>query len=68
MSVEVQRFDDAQTFPDEAGPLLVVHEAGHNLTFGIASTIVVDPDRFRDRATPTVIAIDQWTFEQASPS
>ena len=70
MSVEVQRFDDAQTFLDEAGPYLAEREAEHNLIFGIASTIVVDPDRYATRATPylavvrredEVVAAAVWT-------
>ena len=44
--IEVERFNDAQVFLDEAGPYLAEHEAEHNLLFGIASTLVVDPDRF----------------------
>jgi predicted GNAT family acetyltransferase len=50
--IEVQRFDDAQAFLDEAGPYLAEHEAEHNLLFGIASTLVIDPDRFTARDTP----------------
>ncbi len=50
--IEVERFNDAQVFLDEAGPYLAEHEAEHNLLFGIASTLVVDPDRFAARDTP----------------
>jgi predicted GNAT family acetyltransferase len=70
MSVEVQRFDDAQVFLDEAGPFLAEREAEHNLIFGIASTMVVDPDRFASDATAylavvrredEVVAAAVWT-------
>jgi len=57
MSVEVQRFDDAQVFLDEAGPFLAEREAEHNLIFGIASTIIVDPDRYSARETPYLAAV-----------
>lgn len=57
MSVEVQRFDDAQAFLDEAGPYLAEREAEHNLIFGIASTIVIDPDRYLARVTPYLAAV-----------
>src|SRR5262245_38891629 len=57
MTVEVQRFDDAQTFLDEAGPFLAEQEAEHNLLFGIAETIVVDPDRYRTRGSPYFAAV-----------
>ena len=46
--IEVQRFTEAQGFLDEVGPFLAEHEAEHNLLFGIAATLIIDPDRFRD--------------------
>jgi uncharacterized protein len=46
---EVQRFDDPQTFLDEAGPFLAEHEAEHNLLFGIAATLIIDAERYRDQ-------------------
>jgi uncharacterized protein len=55
--IEVQRFDDAQAFLDEAGPHLAEHEAEHNLLFGIASTLVIDPDRFAARDTPYLAVV-----------
>ena len=55
--VEVQRFDDAQAFLDEAGPYLAEHEAEHNLLFGIASTLVIDPDRYAARDTPYLAVV-----------
>jgi len=47
--LEVQRFADAQLFLDETGPFLAEHEAEHNLLFGIAATLIIDPSRWRDR-------------------
>ena len=46
---EVQRFDDAQAFLDEAGPFLAEHEAEHNLLFGIAATLIIDAERYREQ-------------------
>ena len=56
-TLEVQRFDDAQTFLDEVGPFLAEHEAEHNLMFGIAATMVVDPERYRDRESAYLAAV-----------
>ena len=56
-TLEVQRFDDAQTFLDEVGPFLAEHEAEHNLMFGIAATMVVDPERYRDREAAYLAAV-----------
>jgi predicted GNAT family acetyltransferase len=47
--LEVQRFGDAQQFLDETGPFLAEREAEHNLLFGIAATLIIDPSRWRDR-------------------
>jgi uncharacterized protein len=47
--LEVQRFADAQLFLDETGPFLAEREAEHNLMFGIAATLIIDPSRWRDR-------------------
>jgi len=48
-SVQVERFSDAQAFLDAAGPFLAEHEAEHNLLFGIAATLIIDPERYRDQ-------------------
>jgi predicted GNAT family acetyltransferase len=47
--LEVQRFADAQLFLDETGPFLAEREAEHNLLFGIAATLIIDPSRWHDR-------------------
>ena len=47
--LEVQRFADAQLFLDETGPFLAEREAEHNLMFGIAATLIIDPSRWHDR-------------------
>ena len=47
--IEVQRFSEAQAFLDEVGPFLAEREAEHNLLFGIAATLIIDPERYRDR-------------------
>jgi uncharacterized protein len=47
--LEVQRFSDAQQFLDETGPFLAEREAEHNLMFGIAATLIIDPSRWHDR-------------------
>ncbi|HEV8698605.1 MAG TPA: GNAT family N-acetyltransferase [Candidatus Limnocylindrales bacterium] len=48
-SVQVERFSDAQAFLDAAGPFLAEREAEHNLLFGIAATLIVDPERYLDQ-------------------
>jgi uncharacterized protein len=48
-SVQVERFSDAQAFLDAVGPFLAEHEAEHNLLFGIAATLIIDSDRYRDQ-------------------
>jgi uncharacterized protein len=47
--VQVERFSDAQAFLDAAGPFLAEHEAEHNLLFGIAATLIVDSERYREQ-------------------
>jgi predicted GNAT family acetyltransferase len=47
-SVQVERFSDAQAFLDTAGPFLAEREAEHNLLFGIAATLIIDPERYPD--------------------
>jgi predicted GNAT family acetyltransferase len=47
--LEVPRFGDPQAFLDETGSFLADHEAENNLLFGIAATLTVDPERYRDR-------------------
>ena len=44
-AVQVERFSDAQSFLDAAGPFLADREAEHNLLFGIAANLITDPDR-----------------------
>ena len=56
-TLEVQRFEDAQTFLDEVGPFLAEREAEHNLMFGIAATMVVDPERYRKRDAAYLAAV-----------
>jgi uncharacterized protein len=56
-AVEVQRFDDGQAFLDDVGPFLADREAENNLMFGIAATIVVDPDRYGRRGSPYLAAV-----------
>jgi predicted GNAT family acetyltransferase len=46
--VQVERFSDAQAFSDAAGPFLAEHEAEHNLLFGIAATLIIDSERYRE--------------------
>jgi uncharacterized protein len=46
--VKVERFSDAQAFLDSVGPFLAEHEAEHNLLFGIAATLIIDSERYRD--------------------
>jgi uncharacterized protein len=55
---EVQRFDDAQAFLDEAGPFLAEHEAEHNLLFGIAATLIIDAERYREQPYLATITRD----------
>ena len=45
----VRLIDAAAAFLDEAGPLLLEHEARNNLILGIAGTIVASPDRYREK-------------------
>jgi uncharacterized protein len=47
--VQVERFSDAQAFLDAAGPFLAEHEAEHNLLFGIAATLIIDSERYREQ-------------------
>jgi uncharacterized protein len=42
---QVERPVDAQAFLDVAGPFLGEREAEHNLLFGIAATLIADPER-----------------------
>jgi predicted GNAT family acetyltransferase len=44
-TLRVERLADARAFLDSAGPFLAEHEAEHNLLFGIAATVITDPDR-----------------------
>jgi predicted GNAT family acetyltransferase len=46
--VQVERFSDAQAFLDAVGPFLAEHEAEHNLLFGIAATLIIDSERYRE--------------------
>jgi uncharacterized protein len=55
--VEVKHFSDAQAFLDEAGPFLAEREAEHNLLFGIAATLIIDPERYRD--APYLAAVER---------
>jgi predicted GNAT family acetyltransferase len=48
--MELERFDDAKRFLDEAGPLLLADEARHNLILGIAGTIRDSPDHYPVRS------------------
>jgi hypothetical protein len=57
--LEVQRFTDAQLFLDETGPFLAEREAEHNLLFGIASTLIIDPARYRDRPYLAAVKRDE---------
>jgi len=43
--VRVERLPDPRAFLDEAGPFLERREAEHNLLFGIAATLIADPQR-----------------------
>jgi predicted GNAT family acetyltransferase len=45
----VRVLDDAAEFLHEAGPLLLPNEARDNLIFGIAGSIVTDPERYPER-------------------
>jgi hypothetical protein len=47
--VEVERLDDAATFLETAGPLLLADEARHNLILGIAGTIRDVPELYPAR-------------------
>ena len=44
-AVQVERVPDAQAFLDAAGPFLERREAEHNLLFGIAASLIADPQR-----------------------
>jgi predicted GNAT family acetyltransferase len=43
--VQVDRLPDARAFLDTAGAFLERREAEHNLLFGVAATLIADPDR-----------------------
>ena len=47
--MEVRELEDARTFLDLAGPLLLVDEARNNLVFGIAGSLVESPDRWAEK-------------------
>ncbi len=55
-ALRVERLDDAQAFLDTAGPFLADREAEHNLLFGIAATLITDPER-RMTAPPYFAAV-----------
>lgn len=44
-AVILERPTDAQAFLDVAGPFLADREAEHNLLYGIAATLIADPER-----------------------
>lgn len=44
-AVQVERLSDAQAFLDGVGPFLADREAEHNLLFGIAASLIADPER-----------------------
>ena len=44
-TIQVERLPDARAFLEAAGPFLERREAEHNLLFGIAATLMTDPDR-----------------------
>ena len=52
----VERQTDAQAFLDVAGSFLADREAEHNLLFGIAANLIIDPDR-RMTALPYLAAV-----------
>lgn len=43
--IRVERLPDAATFLERAGAFLGAREAEHNLLFGIAATLITDPER-----------------------
>jgi predicted GNAT family acetyltransferase len=47
--VEVRALEDARSFLDAAGPLMLADEARHNLQLGIAGTLVTTPDRYPEK-------------------
>jgi uncharacterized protein len=47
--MEVRVADDARAFLDLAEPLLLADEARNNLLFGIASTVIENPNRYAEK-------------------
>ena len=47
--MEVRALEDARSFLDAAGPLMLADEARHNLQLGIAGTLVTTPDRYPEK-------------------
>ncbi len=46
--MELRRFENAEDFYKRVEPFLLEREAVHNLTLGIAATLINDPERYTD--------------------
>jgi len=57
LPAELKRFDDIKQYYQPAAPLLLAHEAAHNLLVGICSTLMRQPDYYG--TTPPYLALVQ---------
>jgi hypothetical protein len=59
----IKRQPDASTFLTQAGPFLERQEAAHNLIFGLAADLVIDPQRFGEMPVYLATIEDSATGE-----